>query len=87
MEGLLAALNDPQSVLAPGMRAKLQASRPYLELAPTVVRVATDAPVRSDRDDTLPSMPADPEALASLQRKWGLGTAVDRLVAALHARR
>ena len=86
VEGLLAALDDPQSALAPGMRAKLRAARNYLELAPTVVRVATDAPVRPDRDDTLPLMPADPDALAALQRKWGLGTAVDRLVAALHAR-
>jgi len=86
VEGLLAALDDPQSALAPGMRAKLRAARDYLELAPTVVRVATDAPVRPDRDDTLPLMPADPDALAALQRKWGLGTAVDRLVAALHAR-
>jgi 5'-3' exonuclease len=86
VEGLLAALDDPQSALAPAMRAKLRAARDYLELAPTVVRVATDAPVRPDRDDTLPLMPADPDALAALQRKWGLGTAVDRLVAALHAR-
>jgi 5'-3' exonuclease len=86
VEGLLAALDDPQSALATGMRAKLRAARDYLELAPTVVRVATDAPVRLDRDDMLPSMPADPAALAALQRKWGLGTAVDRLVAVLHAR-
>jgi 5'-3' exonuclease len=86
VEDLLAALDDPQSALAPGMRAKLRAAQDYLELAPTVVRVATDAPVRPDRDDTLPLMPADPDALAALQRKWGLGTAVDRLVAALHAR-
>jgi 5'-3' exonuclease len=86
VEDLLAALDDPQSALAPGMRAKLRAAQDYLGLAPIVVRVATDAPVRPDRDDTLPLMPADPDALAALQRKWGLGTAVDRLVAALHAR-
>jgi hypothetical protein len=86
VEGLLAALDDPRSALAPGVRAKLRAARDYLEVAPTVVRVATEAPVRQDGDDTLPSAPADPDALAALQRKWGLGTAVDRLVAALHVR-
>jgi hypothetical protein len=43
--------------------------------------------VRQDRDDTLPSVPADPAALVALQRAWGLGTAVDRLVAALAAQR
>ncbi|MGQ0719674.1 MAG: 5'-3' exonuclease [Pseudonocardiales bacterium] len=86
VEGLLAALDDPQSAIAPGLRVKLRVARDYLEVAPTVVRVATDAPVRQDRDDTLPSAPADPAALASLQREWGLGTAVDRLVAALQGR-
>jgi 5'-3' exonuclease len=87
VEGLLEALDDPRSALAPGMRATLLAAREYLESAPTVVRVATDAPVRQDRDDTLPSAPADPAALTALQRAWGLGTAVDRLVAALQAGR
>ncbi|MGH3873172.1 MAG: 5'-3' exonuclease [Pseudonocardiaceae bacterium] len=84
VEGVVAALDDPQSAIAAGLRAKLRAARGYLELAPTVVRVATDAPVRQDRDDTLLSAPADPAALTALQRKWGLGTSVDRLVAALH---
>ncbi|MGH3822141.1 MAG: 5'-3' exonuclease [Pseudonocardiaceae bacterium] len=87
VESLLAALDDPRSALASGIRIKLRAARDYLELAPTVVRVATDAPVRQDRDDTLPTTPADPTALTTLQRTWGLGTAVDRLVAALAAQR
>jgi 5'-3' exonuclease len=86
IEGLLAALDDPQAALAGGMRAKLRAARGYLELAPSVVRVATDAPVHQDRDDTLPAEPADPAALAALQHRWGLGAAVDRLVTALQRR-
>jgi 5'-3' exonuclease len=87
VEGLLAALDDPHSTLTSGMRAKLQTARNYLELAPTVVRVATDAPVQQDRDDALPTSPTDPKALTALQRTWGLGTAVDRLIAALAAQR
>ncbi|HEV7827483.1 MAG TPA: 5'-3' exonuclease [Pseudonocardiaceae bacterium] len=87
VESLLTALDDPNSALASGVRAKLRAAREYLELAPAVVRVATDAPVQQDRDDTLPSTPADPVGLTALQRTWGLGTAVDRLVAALRAQR
>jgi 5'-3' exonuclease len=86
VEGLLAALDDPGSALASGMRTKLRGARDYLQLAPTVVRVATDAPVQLDRDDTLPRAPADPAALTGLQRTWGLGTTVDRLVAALKGR-
>lgn len=87
VEGLLAALEDPGSALAPGMRARLLAAREYLRHSPTVVRVVTNAPVHRDRDDTLPSAPADPAALTALQRSWGLGGAVDRLLAALQARR
>lgn len=84
---LLATLDDPHSALSAGMRAKLLAARRYLELAPTVVRVVSDAPVHLDRDDTLPAGPADPAALRELQRTWGLGTAIDRLIAALDAQR
>ncbi|MGH3669562.1 MAG: 5'-3' exonuclease [Pseudonocardiaceae bacterium] len=87
VEALLAALDDPRSALASGMRTKLAAARDYLEVAPTVVRVATDAPVTQDRDDLLPAAPADPAALSGLQATWGLGAAVDRLVAALAAQR
>ena len=85
VEGLLAAADDPAAAMAPGVRAKLRATREYLDVAPAVVRVATDAPVRLDRSDTLPSTPADPAALTALQQDWGLGTSVDRLVTALSA--
>jgi 5'-3' exonuclease len=87
VEGLLVAVDDPQSALGAGIRAKLRTSRDYLAVAASVVRVATDAPVRKDRDDTLPAEPADLATLTALQQKWGLGTAVDRLVAALAAQR
>jgi 5'-3' exonuclease len=86
LEGLLLALDDPQARIAAGTRAKLRAARAYLEAAPAVVRVAVDAPVSRDRDDPLPATPADPAALIALQRRWGLGSSVDRLVAALRAR-
>lgn len=83
VEGLLAALDDPATALAPGVRAKLAAARDYLAVAAPVVRVATDAPVRLDRDDVLPTAAADPDVLAELQQVWGLGASVDRLLAAL----
>lgn len=83
VEGLLAALDDPAAALAPGVRTKLAAARDYLALAAPVVRVATDAPVHLDRDDAVPAAAADPDALTELQRAWGLGGSVDRLLAAL----
>lgn len=81
--GLLTALDDPDAALAPGVRAKLAAARDYLAVAAPVVRVATDAPVRLDRDDVVPAAPADLDALTELQQVWGLGGSVDRLLAAL----
>ncbi|HEX2299727.1 MAG TPA: 5'-3' exonuclease H3TH domain-containing protein, partial [Pseudonocardiaceae bacterium] len=86
VEELLAAVDDPQSALAPAVRGKLRSAREYLALAPAVVRVATEAPVCQDRDDTLPTFPADPAALRELQHRYGLGASVDRLLAALAAR-
>ncbi|MQA13549.1 MAG: flap endonuclease [Pseudonocardiaceae bacterium] len=83
VEGLLAALDDPAAALAPAVRAKLTAARDYLTAAPAVVRVATDAEVHVDRGDALPPASCDLEALAALQRRWGLGASVDRLTAAL----
>ncbi|MDQ3151729.1 MAG: 5'-3' exonuclease [Actinomycetota bacterium] len=87
VEGVLAALDQPGSAIVPGVRGKLAAARAYLEVAPMVVRVASDAPVHLDRDDALPSVPADPAALATLQQRWGLSGPVDRLVTALAAQK
>lgn len=86
VESLLDALDEPTAALSPGVRDRLGAARDYLQLAPAVVRLALDAPIRQDRDDVLPAEPADLTALTALQKRWGLGTCVDRLVAALHAR-
>jgi hypothetical protein len=61
---------------------KVLAARDYLDVAPTVVRVALDVPV-PDHDDRLPTAPTDPVALATLADRWGLTTSVARLTAAL----
>ncbi|NMH98099.1 5'-3' exonuclease [Pseudonocardia acidicola] len=71
------------SRLAATLRAKLAAAADYLAVVEPVVRVALDAPVRLDRADALPAAPADPDRLAALAERWGLGTSVQRLTAAL----
>jgi 5'-3' exonuclease len=78
-----AAADRSDTRLAAGVRTKLIASADYLAVVERVVRVATDAPVRLDRPDTLPPAPADPDRLAELSERWGLGGAIDRLTAAL----
>lgn len=50
LAGIMAAVDDPASGLTPSQRRKLDESRPYVAVAPTVVRVASDVPLpRSTR--------------------------------------
>jgi 5'-3' exonuclease len=65
------------------VRTKLAAAAPYLAVVEPVVRVAVDAPVELDRADTLPAQPADPDRLAAVAERWGVGSSIDRLCAAL----
>ncbi len=64
----------------PAQRAKIAAAADYLEVAPTVVRVARDltlAPV----DDRLGSL--DEDAATALAERWNLGSSMSRALAAL----
>ncbi|MGW0506184.1 5'-3' exonuclease [Micromonospora sp. NPDC003241] len=80
--GILAALDDPASGFAPGLRTKLDAARDYLAVAPKVVRVALDVPLPSLPTE-LPAAPADPERLVELAERWNLAGSTRRLVDAL----
>jgi 5'-3' exonuclease len=84
VEAILAAIDKGHGGFPAGSRAKVAAARDYLEVAPTVVRVAADAPV-PPVDGRLPVSPADPAALDSLDARWDLGTSLRRAVAALSA--
>ncbi|MER5454436.1 5'-3' exonuclease [Micromonospora sp. NPDC002389] len=80
--GILAALDDPASGFAPGLRTKLDAARDYLAVAPKVVRVALDVPLPSLPTE-LPAAPAQPERLIELAERWNLAGSTRRLVDAL----
>jgi len=87
LERLLAALDATEATrtlsgVSPSVRAKLRAARPYLDVAPTVVDVRRDAPVRRNLHTALPAVPRDPEALLELSDRWGLDTSVGRLLQA-----
>jgi 5'-3' exonuclease len=84
LAGILAALDDPSAGFSPAQRRRLTEARPYLAVAPRVVRVATDVPL-PERDATLPRAPHDPHALEALNARWALGGALRRLLAALAA--
>jgi 5'-3' exonuclease len=65
-----------------GARAKLLAASDYLAVAPLVVRVAHDVPVPA-YDDRLRPAPRDPQRLVQLSDRWGLDSALNRLLAAI----
>lgn len=86
LEGILAAVEKPKSLLAKGIRARLRAAGDYIDAARPVVKVATDAPIAlSTPTDTLPLVAADPRRVADLATKLGVGSSVARLQKALDA--
>ncbi|WP_437023309.1 5'-3' exonuclease [Streptomyces sp. enrichment culture] len=84
LAGIMAAADDPASKLTPAQRRRLTEARPYLAVAPKVVRVADDVPL-PDVGTALPRAPRDPAALESLTARWGLGGSLERLLATLTA--
>lgn len=86
LAGITAAADDPSSKLTPSQRKRLTEARPYLAVAPTVVRVARDVPL-PEFDPTLPSGPPDPRVLEELAARWGLGGSLERLLQTLRAPR
>ncbi len=85
LAGLMSALDAGDPGMSSAQRARLEAARDYLAVAPTVVEVVRDIPL-PDVDDALPTAPADVQALAELADRWGLRTSVNRVLAALPAR-
>ena len=85
LDDIVAALDKPDAPFAAGVRAKLAAATDYLAAAGPVVRVATDAPL-PEVDLTLPTAPADPNALLALAERWNLASPIRRLVDAAAAR-
>jgi 5'-3' exonuclease len=82
VDGILAALDAGSADGFPaGARAKLEAAREYLAVAPAVTRVVRDLPLPV-LDAGLPRAPRDPERLVALADRWGLDSPLDRLLAA-----
>jgi len=86
LAAVLAAVDDPRSALATGVRTKLRNALEYIEAAGPVVAVATDAPVTfSTGTDELPLVAADPIRVAELATELGVGSSLARLQKALDA--
>jgi len=82
LAGIMAAVDDPKAKLTPSQRRRLDEARPYVAVAPEVIKVADDAPLPVV-DTALPSAPRDPAALEELAARWGLGGSLQRLLVTL----
>ncbi len=85
IEAVIDAVRDASSPLSRGQRSKLTPALAYLEVAPKVVRVATDAEVLVEPagDGTLPQAPVDVDRLLQLAKEHGLSSPVARMIDAL----
>jgi 5'-3' exonuclease len=79
---ILDALDRGHGGFPAGSRPKLAAARDYLTAAVPVVRVADDAPV-PEVTGRLPVSDADPDRLAALDARWGLGSSLRRAASTL----
>ena len=87
VEAILAALDaGEQDGFPAGARAKLEAARDYLAVAPAVTRTVRDLPL-PDLDDALPAAPREPARLVELSGRWGLDSSLDRLLSAVETAR
>ena len=82
LAGLREAVDNGDPAIKGARRTNLEAASDYLDVAPTVVRVAPDAPV-AEVDLALPKSVADPAALQRLAADYAIENPVKRLLTAL----
>jgi len=82
LAGLREAVANGDPAIKGARRTNLEAASAYLDVAPTVVRVAPDAPV-AEVDMALPRAVADPDALQKLASDYAVDNPVKRLLTAL----
>jgi 5'-3' exonuclease len=82
LDGLREAVAAGDPALRGARRLNLEAASAYLDVAPTVVRVARDAPV-ADADLALPRAVADPVVLDELATTHAVVNPVNRVLTAL----
>jgi 5'-3' exonuclease len=80
LDSLKNALDMGHGGFPPGTRKKLEAARSYLDIAPPVVRTASDVPLSQELDSAgkLPLTPPDPGLLTEIGAELGLGSSLTR---------
>jgi 5'-3' exonuclease len=83
LDSIRAAAADPKSSMSSTLKRKILDAADYLDVAPKVVAVATDAPIPSGVDMRLPKGVTHPEPWLELVDKLDLGGSAQRVMAAL----
>lgn len=74
--------HEAHKALSPALAKKIIAGTDYLQIAPTLVRVARDVPVPKI-ELSIPKAPKDLSPLYEFKERYALGASVDRLISAL----
>jgi 5'-3' exonuclease len=85
LDGIIAAAADPATALSPSVRAKLLAASDYLAVAPAVVNVVRDLDLPTVDATLRPLSAAQVDAAREFATRWGLDSAMTRILAALPA--
>ena len=80
-EVIQGALNAHEA-LTPNLIKKILEGQEYLKIAPTLVQCARDVSL-PQIDLNLPKRPEDLSKIYALQKQYGLGASIDRMIAAL----
>jgi 5'-3' exonuclease len=82
LAGLRAAVDSGAPAIKGARRANLEAATAYLDVAPTVVRVARDVPL-AEVDLALPTEVADPARMSRVASEFGVTSSFNRVLSAL----
>jgi len=82
IEDALAAAHAGDEKLTPALRKKLIEGADYVAIAPKLVHCALDVPIPS-MSIAMPTRPEDMSQIWSYKEQYGLGSSVDRMIAAL----
>jgi len=83
IEDALAAAHDADERLTPALRKKLIEGSDYVAIAPKLVHCALDVPIPS-MSIAMPTKPLDMSQIWQYKEQYGLGSSIDRMIAALN---
>jgi len=83
IEDALAAAHAADEKLTPALRKKLIDGADYVAIAPKLVHCALDVPIPS-MSIAMPTRPLDMTQIWQYKEQYGLGTSIDRMIAALN---